>query len=223
MYTIVTGAAGTLGKAVARKLKDRGLGVIALDMAPNEATYTMADHAFPGTDLTDAEAAQKVADAIKGKGLTVHGLINVAGGFVWETLPDGASETWETMWKLNTLTAVTASKTFLPFIEGTKGAIVNVGAGAAIKADAGMGAYTAAKSGVHRLTEALAAEVKAKGIRVNAVLPSIIDTPQNRADMPEADFANWVTAEEVANVICFLLLEDASGITGALIPVSGRV
>jgi 3-oxoacyl-[acyl-carrier protein] reductase len=93
---------------------------------------------------------------------------------------------------------------------------------AALQAAAGMGAYSASKAGVHRLTEALAAEWKGK-ITVNAVLPSIIDTPVNRASMPKADFSKWVTPQELAEVILFLASDAASAVTGALLPVAGRV
>ena len=92
-----------------------------------------------------------------------------------------------------------------------------------MKGGAGVGAYTAAKSGVMRFTEALAEELKARDITVNAVLPSILDTPPNRADMPKADFARWVKPQQLADVIVFLLSRQASPITGALIPVTGRV
>jgi NAD(P)-dependent dehydrogenase (short-subunit alcohol dehydrogenase family) len=87
----------------------------------------------------------------------------------------------------------------------------------------GMGAYAASKAGVMRLTEALAEELKDKGATVNAILPSIIDTPQNRADMPDADFTRWVTPEQIGGVIAFLLSKEAQCVTGALIPVAGRV
>jgi NAD(P)-dependent dehydrogenase (short-subunit alcohol dehydrogenase family) len=103
------------------------------------------------------------------------------------------------------------------------GRIVNIGANAALKAGAGMGAYTASKSGVMRFTEALAEELKGRDITVNAVLPSTLDTPANRADMPKADFSRWVPPEQLAGVIMFLLSPQASVITGALIPVVGRV
>ncbi|MDB5448342.1 MAG: short-chain dehydrogenase/reductase, partial [Phenylobacterium sp.] len=101
--------------------------------------------------------------------------------------------------------------------------IVNVGANGAVKAGAGMGAYAASKAGVHRLTEALAEELKADGVTVNAVLPSILDTPTNRADMPGADFDAWVKPEDLAAVILFLASEPARAMTGALVPVTGRV
>ncbi len=117
-----------------------------------------------------------------------------------------------------------ASKAALPhLLKHGNGRIVNVGAASALKAGAGVGAYTASKAGVMRMTEALAEELKDRGITVNAVLPSIIDTPPNRADMPKADFDRWVKPEQLADVIVFLLSDRASAITGALIPVVGRV
>jgi NAD(P)-dependent dehydrogenase (short-subunit alcohol dehydrogenase family) len=103
------------------------------------------------------------------------------------------------------------------------GRIVNVGSAAAGKATAGMGAYAASKAGVAKLTEALADELKDQGITVNAVLPSILDTPKNRIDMPKADFTRWVTPAEAAEVVAFLISDQARAITGALIPVGGRV
>jgi NAD(P)-dependent dehydrogenase (short-subunit alcohol dehydrogenase family) len=104
------------------------------------------------------------------------------------------------------------------------GRIVNIGAGAAAsKAGVGMGPYSASKAGVAKFTEALADELKDHEITVNAVLPSIIDTPANRADMPDADFSRWVTTHAIADVIVFLLSEQARAMTGALIPVSGRI
>jgi NAD(P)-dependent dehydrogenase (short-subunit alcohol dehydrogenase family) len=100
---------------------------------------------------------------------------------------------------------------------------VNIGANAAIRAAAGMGAYAASKAAVARLTESLAEELKDKGITVNAVLPSIIDTPQNRTDMPDADFTRWVSPAQLAEVILFLLSDASAAVTGALLPVTGRV
>jgi NAD(P)-dependent dehydrogenase (short-subunit alcohol dehydrogenase family) len=128
------------------------------------------------------------------------------------------------MYELNVKTALNASKAALPYLLASRaGRIVNVGAGAALKAGAGMGAYAAAKAGVARLTEALAAELLDRGVTVNAILPSIIDTPPNRADMPDADFTRWVQPGQIAATIGFLLSADAQAITGASIPVTGRV
>ena len=124
---------------------------------------------------------------------------------------------------MNLVTCVNASKAVLPHLQkGGSGRIVNVGAMGALKAAAGMGAYAASKSGVLRLTEALAEELKLQGVTVNAVMPSIIDTPQNRADMPKANFDHWVKAEEIARVVGFLLSDEASAVTGALVPVTGK-
>lgn len=150
-------------------------------------------------------------------------LINIAGGFAFEAVAEGDPRTWQHMYALNVLTALNASRAAIPHLVASASArIVNIGAIGALQAGAGMGAYAASKAGVHRLTEALAAEWKGK-ITVNAVLPSIIDTSANRASMPKADFTKWVTPQELADVILFLVSDAASAVTGALLPVSGRV
>ena len=125
---------------------------------------------------------------------------------------------------LNLKTVVISCQAALPHLpQAGGGRIVNVGSLAAAKAGAGMGAYAASKAGVAKLTEALAEELKDKHITVNAILPSILDTPRNRLDMPKADFSRWVTPTEAAEVIAFLVSDAARAITGALIPVAGRV
>jgi NAD(P)-dependent dehydrogenase (short-subunit alcohol dehydrogenase family) len=135
---------------------------------------------------------------------------------------EGDEKAWERMFTLNVKTALNATKTALPFLIETQGAIVNVGANAALHAAAGMGAYAAAKAGVHKLTESLAQELKGR-VRVNAVLPSILDTPQNRKDMPKTDPALWVKPENLAKVMLFLASDEAREVTGALLPAMGRV
>lgn len=221
----VTGAFGILGMAVAKHLAMGGASVAAIDRAEHApAGLAEAVNAvIGGADLANAKAASaalsQAADAMGG----LDGLVNIAGGFRWETLADGDLETWDLLYTMNVKTAVAASKAALPHLLQSRGAIVNVSAAATAKAGAGMGAYTASKSGVSRLTEALAEELKDKGVRVNAVLPTIIDTPQNRKDMSDADFSKWVSPGELADVIAFLLSNNARGITGALLPVAGRV
>jgi NAD(P)-dependent dehydrogenase (short-subunit alcohol dehydrogenase family) len=139
-------------------------------------------------------------------------------------LEQGDLGTWDLLYRVNLRSAVSASRAALPhLLKRGGGRIVNIGAGAATKAGAGMGAYAASKAGVAKLTEALAEELKDRAITVNAVLPSIIDTPANRADMPTADFSRWVTPQAIANVIVFLLSDQASAVTGASISVPGRV
>ena len=148
----------------------------------------------------------------------------MAGGFQWETLEGGSIETWDRLYSMNLRTAVIACKEVLPYLlQAPSGHIVNIGALASVKAGAGMGAYAASKAGVARLTESLAEELKDKHINVNAVLPSIIDTPANRADIPDADVTRWVSTQSLGAVIAFLLSDDASAITGACLPVAGRV
>jgi len=221
----ITGAFGTLGRAVAQAAAAQGARVAMLDRAPAPAEGLPAGAlALGGVDLTSAESANTALNTVAQKFGGLDALVNVAGGFRWETLEGGSLETWDLMYNLNVRTAVAATKAALPhLLQRGAGRIVNVGAMAATKAAAGMGAYTASKAGVAKLTEALAEELKEKNITVNAVLPSIIDTAPNRTDMPKADFSKWVKPEELGGVIVFLLSPQASAVTGALIPVANRV
>lgn len=220
----VTGAFGTLGAAVVKAALDAGAEVAALDLAAAPPHADRRAHAFGGVDIADADAARKALDAAAQALGGLDALVNIAGTFRWETVADGTLDTWDLLYKVNLRSAVAASKAVLPHLrKNGAGRIVNIGAGAAAKAGAGMGAYAASKAGVARLTEALAEELKDERITVNAVLPSIIDTPPNRADMPKAEFDRWVRPEELAAVILFLLSDRAAAVTGALLPVSGRV
>ena len=220
---IVTGASGALGTVVAEVALARGARVASVDHAPTQAAATENRIDIGGVDLTDATQARKAIDTVASHFGGIHALINIAGGFAFEAIAEGDPKTWQRMYALNVLTALNASRSAIPYLTASRtGRIVNVGAMGALQATAGMGAYAASKAGVHRLTEALAAEWKGS-ITVNAVLPSTIDTPANRASMPKADFEKWVTPEELANVILFLASDAASAVTGALLPVSGRV
>ncbi|MBP6691693.1 MAG: SDR family NAD(P)-dependent oxidoreductase [Xanthomonadales bacterium] len=224
-HVVVTGGFGTLGMAVVQAALAAGARVTAVDRARAPAADAPAGAQRVGdVDLADAATAAATFDRIAAAGGGLDALVNVAGTFRWETVEGGSLDTWDLLYRVNLRTAVAASKAALPhLITRGGGSIVNVGAGAAAKAGAGMGAYAASKSGVARLTEALAEELKDRAITVNAVLPSIIDTPPNRADMPKADFDRWVKPAQLADVIVFLLSAQARAITGALIPVSGRV
>ncbi len=220
---VVTGASGALGKVVAEVALARGARVAGVDHAATQSQATGNRIELGGVDLTDAAQAKKAIDAAAAHFGRLDALINIAGGFAYETVAEGDPKTWQRMYALNVLTALNASRAALPhLVASAAGRIVNVGAMGAMQAGAGMGAYAASKAGVHRLTEALAAEWKGK-ITVNAVLPSTIDTPANRASMPKADFAKWVTPQELADVILFLASDAASAVTGALLPVNGRV
>ncbi|WP_061021715.1 SDR family oxidoreductase [Bradyrhizobium sp. CCH5-F6] len=220
---IVTGASGALGKVVTEAALARGARVAGIDHAPSQAPAVADRVEIGGVDLSDpAQAKTAIETAAKHFG-RLDALINIAGGFAFETVGDGDIKTWQRMHAQNVLTALNASRAALPHLAASKaGRIVNIGAMGALQAGSGMGPYAASKAAVHRLTEALAQEWKGQ-VTVNAVLPSIIDTKANRADMPKADFSKWVTPQELAEVILFLASDAASGVTGALIPVGGRV
>ncbi|MHC4054602.1 SDR family oxidoreductase [Bradyrhizobium sp. 25ACV] len=220
---IVTGAHGALGKVVAEIARSRGARVAGIDQAPSQSPATPESIEIGGVNLSDAAQAKTAIDAAAKHFGRLDALVNIAGGFAFETVGDGDIKTWQRMYALNVLTALNASRAALPHLAASRaGRIVNIGAMGALRAGSGMGPYAASKAGVHRLTEALASEWKGK-VTVNAVLPSIIDTAANRADMPKADFSKWVTPQELAEVILFLASDAASGVTGALIPVGGRV
>lgn len=221
---VVTGAGGSLGAVVALAAHRRGAYVAAIDVAAVQAPASVGERwlALGNVNLMDFEAARTAMEQVNTKAGSIDALLNIAGGFRWQTLQDGALETWDALYNLNVKTAATASKAALPFLAANEGAIVNVGALGAVKAGAGMGAYAASKAGVAKLTESLAEELKGQ-VRVNAVLPSIIDTPANRKDMPEADFSLWVAPADLAAVMLFLASGEARAVTGALVPVAGKV
>ncbi|HLZ74629.1 SDR family NAD(P)-dependent oxidoreductase [Phenylobacterium sp.] len=223
----ITGASGALGSAVAKTAVGQGCRVALIDHV-HHTPHGLADGEDVmiqgGVDLTDAASAKGAIDAAAARFGGLDAVLNIAGGFSWETVEAGGAETWAKLFALNVQTAANVCRAAIPHLKASQaGRIVNVGANGAVKAALGMAAYAASKAGVHRLTEALAEELKAHGITVNAVLPSIIDTPANRADMPKADFSTWVTPDELAAVMLFLASPQASAVTGALIPVTGRV
>jgi NAD(P)-dependent dehydrogenase (short-subunit alcohol dehydrogenase family) len=221
---VVTGGFGALGRATVRAFLEAGWRVAAVDLGEAPEGTPDGVLAIGGVDLADLDSAR----AAMGKAAATHGglhaLVNVAGGFRWQTLEDGDLSGWSALHRMNVTTAATASKAALPALKASgSGAIVNVAAAAARRAAAGMGAYAASKAGVLRLTESLAEELKDQGVRVNAVLPTIIDTPANRADMPGADFSRWVQPADLAATLLFLASDASRAITGAELLVAGRV
>ena len=223
----MTGAFGALGGAVARRFASRGMRLGLLGRGPVPAAlrqeFGAAHVLLGGVDLTVQEAASAAMQSVAAATGGFQVLVNVAGAFRWETLAEGDVSTWELMFAMNLKTAVVASKAALPhLIAAGGGRIVNIGAGAAGRAAAGMGAYAASKAGVERLTEALAAELRDRNVTVNAILPGTIDTAANRAAMPDADVARWVEPEAVADVVVFLASDAARAVTGAALRVFGR-
>lgn len=219
----ITGASGALGRAVVESAIDRGARLALIDHAGARSAPRPNRIEIGGIDLAEPSEANRAFEAVAAHYGRLDALINIAGAFSFQTVTEGDTATWERLYRINTLTALNASRAAIPhLIASGSGRIINIGSTGALKAGAGMGPYAASKSGVHRLTEALAAELKGK-VTVNAVLPSVIDTAVNRRDMPKADFSAWVSPQELANVILFLASPEASAVTGALIPVSGRV
>jgi len=218
----ITGGHGVLGRAVLEAALSDGLEVAVIDHARGQAVPDGVLE-LGGVDLTDPTAAERAMAGVVERFGRLDALLNIAGGFVWQTVDD-PEPAWSRMFALNLTTAVNACRAALPHLKGSSdGRIVNVGANGALKAAAGMGAYAASKSGVHRLTESLAEELKTTSVTVNAVLPSILDTQQNRKDMPDADPAKWVQPADLARVMLFLASPESRAVTGALIPVTGRV
>jgi NAD(P)-dependent dehydrogenase (short-subunit alcohol dehydrogenase family) len=220
---VVTGGFGSLGASVGRTALEAGARVALLDRAdasraPKDGSGVLA---LGEVDLTSATGASDAMAKIVAHFGRLDALVNVAGGFRWETVADGSVDTWDAMYRMNLQTAVNASRAALPhLLAASGGSIVNIGALASTKAGTGMGAYAASKAGVAKLTEAMADEFKGR-VTVNAVLPSIIDTAANRADMPDADFSKWVKPEQIAELIVFLVSDRARAITGALVPIAG--
>lgn len=218
---IVTGGFGVLGQAVAQAFAALGDKVARIDFAPAASRALEGALDIGGVDLTSASATQAALDEVVARHGGIDVLVNVAGGFAWETIEGGSLDTFAKMHAMNLVTNATITKLALPQLKASAaGRIVNIGAGGALKAAVGMGAYAASKSGVHRLTEALAEELAGTSVTINAILPSIIDTPANRADMPDADFSTWVQPSAIADVIAFLASDSGRAITGALIPVT---
>lgn len=220
---VVTGGFGILGAAVAARAKAQGARVALIDFADAPPDPPPHDIALANVDLTQFDQAERAMNTIREQAGAIDVLLNIAGGFAWRPLAEADAALWERMFNLNLKTAVNAAKAALPHLIANKGAIVNVGSAAAalVQAGQGMGAYAAAKAGVHKLTESLAEEMKG-AVRVNAVLPSVLDTPQNRRDMPHVDPSLWVQPPDLANVMLFLASDAARAVTGALLPVTGR-
>lgn len=218
---IVTGGFGVLGQAVAEAFAALGDKVARIDFAPAAARPLAGSLDIGGVDLTDPDSTRNALAQVSATHVGVDVLVNVAGGFTWETLEGGSIGSFSRMHAMNLLTNATITQLALPELKkSAAGRIINIGAGGAVKGGMGMAPYAASKSGVHRLTEALAEELAGTSVTANAILPSIIDTPTNRADMPDADTSTWVSPAAVAKVIVLLASVEAGAISGALVPVS---
>ncbi|MFZ5789736.1 MAG: SDR family NAD(P)-dependent oxidoreductase [Pseudomonadota bacterium] len=224
---MITGATGNLGRAVASAFAKRGAALCLVARKVGDPGHLREEGAGDvlacPADLGDAKAVDEaVAAAVKRFG-RIDALCNLAGGFeMGEAVHEIEPASWARMMELNVGSVLRVTHAVVPHMLARKsGRIVNVGAFSALAGKARMGAYIASKSAVIRLTESMAAELREQGINVNCVLPSIIDTPENRAAMPKADPGKWVAPEAIAEVILFLASPAARAIHGAAIPVVG--
>ncbi len=208
---IVTGALGHLGKETCKVLSKHGAIVYGLDRSTQDEPFKVLK-----ADLCSIESIEEACQNIY-----PDVLVNIAGGFALDTSPFGPCEkNWKEMFRLNVTTLKNTSNVIIPkLIDRKKGSIINIGATSALKGASKLCSYICAKSAVMRITETLAEELEKSNIRVNAISPSIIDTPVNRSEMPDADQSSWTKPEEIAEVISFLCSENSSCISGAIIPV----
>jgi NAD(P)-dependent dehydrogenase (short-subunit alcohol dehydrogenase family) len=225
---IITGAAGNLGSSIAATLAQQGANLALADMR-GEALDALATTVggnplrIAGADVRTADGAAHIASACVERFGRIDGLANTVGTFRMSTVMDGAANEWQFLMELNALSALRLSEAVLPhMVQRGYGRIVHVAAGAGAKAFAGASVYSASKAAVMRITEATAEECKGSGVTVNCIMPGTIDTPQNRVAMPDADPSVWVQTTEIAAVVAFLLSRDASAVTGAAIPITGR-
>ena len=219
---VITGASGNLGRAVARAFADLGASLVLMDVRRADL-QDGPRQVFLEVDLMKANSV----DAAVGQALERFGridvLCNIAGGFrMGSPVHETKDADWDFLFGLNARSVVNTSRAAVPaMLKGGGGKIVNIGAFAAQRGAANMGPYIASKSAAIRLTETMAAELREKNVNVNCVLPTIIDTPENRAAMPNADPRKWVAPQDLAAVIVFLASDAARAIHGAAIPVSG--
>ncbi len=223
---IVTGAAGNVGSALASHLAKQGGRIAAVDTVKDRLDAVVA--ALPGAghlalatyDLTDATATQALVAHVVGTCGRLDAVGTTVGGFAMAKLADAGLEQWDAMFALNVKTTWNIYRSAVPAIrQAGGGALVGIGSAAGLRGSAEMAAYAATKSAVMRLTESLGDELRPDGIRVNAVLPTTIDTPQNRAAMPGADASRWVKPAQIAEVMGFLLSDAASAVSGQLLQV----
>lgn len=229
---LITGAAGELGHATAQRFAQEGAKLVLVDNRPDRLAEVgeglRKEHGallIGNVDVTNPRSVGKLIEMVIGELGQIDALLNIVGGYrapgpVWETSP----ETFDFLMNLNAKSVFLMAGAVAPhMIEQGAGKIVNIAASTGLKAKAGNGAYAASKAAVIRLTESLSAELKDRGVNVNCVLPSVIDTPANREMMPNADHEKWVKPEEMAEVLLFLVSDASRAIHGAAIPVYGRV
>ena len=228
---IITGAVGNLGAATARALQAAGAKTVLVDRSPDRVRAAFPDltnshdhYLAGGIDLADAASLARLMDETLARFGRVDALVNTVGGYrggkpVHETDPAD----WDFLFNVNVRTTLLCCRAVIPqMLKQQRGKIINVASRDGLAGSAGYAAYSASKSAVLRLTESLANELKTANINVNCIMPGTIDTPQNRAAIPNADFAKWVEPAAIAEVILFLTSDASRAINGAALPVYGR-
>ncbi|MDH3514105.1 MAG: SDR family NAD(P)-dependent oxidoreductase [Gammaproteobacteria bacterium] len=228
---IITGAVGNLGSAVVRRVRAQGGRMVLVDRSDGRLKKTHGDlkgdvHHWlaSGVDLTDPKAASDMAaEAFKRFG-RIDGLVNTVGGFRGgKPVHEADLAEWDFLYDINVRTVLNACRAVIPYmLKAQGGRIINIASRNAFQGSPNYAAYSATKGMVLRMSESMAGELKTRGINVNCIVPGTIDTPQNRAAMPQADFSAWVPPEDLASVIAFLLSDDARSVTGTAVPVYGR-
>jgi NAD(P)-dependent dehydrogenase (short-subunit alcohol dehydrogenase family) len=225
---LITGGTGALGAAVALAVLEAGATAIVTyrdardrdtltERAPTTARERL--HALQA-DVTDGESVRRLVDDARARHRRVDTLVNAVGGFAEGDLLATDERAWDAMLTLNLRSAYLCCRAALPGMLATRhGRIVNVASRSVVAPAGGFIAYTVAKAGVIALTQALAQEVRGRGVTVNAVLPSTMDTEANRRAMPAADRSGWVAPESVARAIMFLASDGAADVTGTLLAV----
>lgn len=225
---VVTGGAGALGQAVTLRLLGAGTSVTVPYVVDAERDRLLAGVAdgdrqrllLVRTDVTDAAAMRDLAATLKTRHGRIDVLVTLVGGFAPGGLLDTDTATWERMLSLNLTATFTAARAMVPaMVAGGGGRIITIGSRAVVPPAGGFIAYTVAKAGVIAFTQALAVELRGSGVTANCVLPSTMDTPANRAAMPDADRSGWVPVESVAEAIAFLAGDGGRHVTGALITI----
>jgi NAD(P)-dependent dehydrogenase (short-subunit alcohol dehydrogenase family) len=228
---VIAGGTGGLGNAVSRAFLEEDAKVIvtyrkeeefaALKLGAGAKASALEGFAL---DVTDEGATSEFVGRVLSQHGRVDALVNTVGGYAGEvTLWELETKVFDTMLSLNLRSAYMLARAVVPAMLKQKlGAIVNVAAKAALDHGAGASAYAASKAAAVAMMDSLAADVKGTGVRVNSILPSIIDTPVNRRAMPNADFAAWPKPEEIAQVILFLCSDNAAVVHGAAVPVYGN-
>jgi NAD(P)-dependent dehydrogenase (short-subunit alcohol dehydrogenase family) len=211
MRVVITGASGALGQAVVAQFDKNGDALACFGIL--EEGLGSAGKWYHAENLAHFDEARRMIRGAAAQLGGIDALVHLVGAFDWCSVEDSTPEGWRRLYSANVETSLSVVQAVLPHMD-RGAAIVTIGAAAAQRAAVGMAPYAAAKSAVARLTEALADELRPRGIRANAVLPAIIDTPRNRAEMPDADPSGWTSAEAVADVIYFLASSASRGING---------